>query len=98
MIRCLFTVSALHVMGFNLIHLISTRQDNCSRIKVDKSEVLYKFHVKTMKSAFLVFAMAVFSDCYSASEVENVFTEHQVVPDTLRVAPKKIVNVKFVPP
>lgn len=30
---------------------------------------------------------------YSTMEVEKTFTENEIVPDTLQVAPKKLVNV-----
>lgn len=45
-----------------------------------------------MKAIILLFVMAVSS---SSSEVEKAFTENAIVPDTLSIAPKKIVNVSF---
>lgn len=47
-----------------------------------------------MKTLALLFSIAVSCTCNSASpKVENAFLENQIVPDSIPIAPKKIVNV-----
>lgn len=48
----------------------------------------------TMKAPFLLVIMAVFSDSY-VSDVEEAFISNEIVPDTVRIAPKHIVNVSI---
>lgn len=55
-----------------------------------------------MKAPALLFSFMVLCNCRSAPpEVEKAFLDNKIVPDSIPIAPKKIVNVlafsKFVP-
>lgn len=41
----------------------------------------------------ILIAMAALVESYTTSEVEKAFTDNDIVPDILNVAPKKVVNV-----
>ncbi|XP_055303784.1 protein D2-like isoform X2 [Sitodiplosis mosellana] len=48
-----------------------------------------------MKLISLLFTVTVFFTCAVSSDVEKAFIDSEIVPDSLSVAPKKIVNVSY---
>lgn len=46
-----------------------------------------------MKTVAFLFVAVAFCNCDTSSEMEKAFLDHQVVPDTISDAPKKILNV-----
>lgn len=48
-----------------------------------------------MRIFFLLFTLIAWCNCEMLSNVENAFKKHGIVPDSLDIAPNKIVNVSF---
>lgn len=48
-----------------------------------------------MMHNILILLVTAFVSISSAMEVEKAFIENKIVPDTVQVAPKKILNVSF---
>lgn len=48
-----------------------------------------------MKTPLILVIMTALCESYTPAEVEKAFTDNEIVPDTLDVAPKKILNVSI---
>lgn len=50
----------------------------------------------TMKYIIPLVMLTVFCQCDMSADLQKVFTENEIIPDTLNTAPKKILNVDII--
>lgn len=53
-------------------------------------------HMMTIvEKVFLLVIMTMFCNCDVSSDIEKSFTENEIIPDTLKTAPKKLLSVSI---
>lgn len=62
-----------------------------------RSTVKKKLYIEVaMKIAILLIMMAAACSCVTSLDLQKAFTEHEVIPDIMKVAPKKILQVSSI--